>query len=190
MQSTIASNEPQLILEAQTKLLKQNGFHQHIVAYCGGLNQDLVHSLTEHVEAAMISSGCKKSIVKRVFSIVIEGLQNILIHGNKLNNEPLCLLTVSQKSDAYCVVMGNLSMRSDQDKIVGYLNHLNDLEEENVKAFYLEVLNNGLISEKGGAGLGFITMRMKSKQTLDFKFERWSDTIDFFTISCFLSKEE
>lgn len=187
---TIVSNDPHLILEANTKALKSAGYGQHVVAYCGGLNQDLIHRLTEHVESSLISSGTKKAIVKRIFSIVIEGLQNVLIHGDRLNNEPLCLLIVSQNAKGYCVNLGNLAKHVDQARIVGYLNQLNEMNDEEVKAFYMEVLNNGLISEKGGAGLGFITMRMKSKEKLDYKFESWSENIDFFTISCFLVKED
>ena len=46
----------------------------------------------------------------------------------------------------------------------------------------MDVLTNGIISNKGGAGLGFITMAMKSKNKLNYKIEEINDRISCFTL--------
>jgi hypothetical protein len=46
----------------------------------------------------------------------------------------------------------------------------------------MEVLTNGVISSKGGAGLGFITMAMKSKNKLNYRVEKINEALSFFSV--------
>ena len=50
-----------------------------VISHCGTFSQDLINSLVVRNEELMKCSGDKKAIVKRAFSILIEGLQNILL---------------------------------------------------------------------------------------------------------------
>jgi hypothetical protein len=175
--------EPKTILASWIQDVKEARFNSVQVAHFGPLNQDLVNSFTISTEDFMISAGDKKTLVKRVFSILIEGLQNILIHGKNWENEQQALLIVAYNETTYRIALGNLTEISETDKLKTYLDQLNAMDEEEVKSFYLETLNNGLISDKGGAGLGFITMRMKSKSRLDYQFMHVSDDLMLFTIA-------
>ena len=53
-----------------------------LVSHFGEFSQDLINSLVEGNEELMSSVGDKKILIKRVFSILIEGLQNIKAHGD------------------------------------------------------------------------------------------------------------
>lgn len=175
--------EPKMILASWIQDVKDSHFNSIQVAHFGPLNQDLVNSFTLTTEDFMISAGDKKPLVKRVFSILIEGLQNILLHGRKWDNEQQALIIVAFNDKAYRIALGNLTEISEKEKLASYLDRLNGMNEEEVKTFYLETLNNGLISDKGGAGLGFITMRMKSKSLLNYQFIPVNDELMLFTIS-------
>ena len=50
-------------------------------SYVGSLNDHIVEEFASRVEKEMTSHGIKKKYVKNYFSIVIEALQNIRIHG-------------------------------------------------------------------------------------------------------------
>lgn len=189
MQPGIANIDTQTILDARIKQLKADGYSQIPVAHCGGINQDLIHRLSEYVEEMLVSGGAKKTVIKRIFSIVVEGLQNILIHGERIGDEQLSMLIVASSSSEYKVSMGNITNVSEKPKLLSYINKLNELNDDEVKEFYLETLNNGLISDKGGAGLGFITMRMKSKNQLDFEFAEFGENQLLFVITTVLQKE-
>jgi len=56
-----------------------------LVSHYGTFSQDLVGSLSNSVEELLISIGDKKMVIKRMFSILLEGLQNIRIHGGQDN---------------------------------------------------------------------------------------------------------
>lgn len=188
MHISTAQNETRHLLNDRLHQLNQDGFSSVLMAHFGDLNQDLMNSLTVNVEEMMISAGDRKPLIKRVFSILIEGLQNILIHGETTDEGQPALLIVASNDAHYRIVLGNVALAADREKLVSYLNKLNAMDEEDVKSFYLEILNNGLISSKGGAGLGFITMRMKSKGQLNYRFDDLGENLLFFSISTDLER--
>src|SRR3989338_8461139 len=87
-----------------------------------------------------------------------------------------------------------LNHRIEQLNMDGFksvlLAHFGDLNQDLINSLTInvEVLNNGLISTKGGAGLGFITMRMKSKDRLLYTFDTCDDGQLFFSISTDLDR--
>lgn len=52
----------------------------------------------------------------------------------------------------------------------------------------MEVLTNGIISSKGGAGLGFITMAMKSKNKLGYSIDEIDDNLSCFCLEVKLDR--
>jgi len=51
-----------------------------------------------------------------------------------------------------------------------------------VKEFYMDTLGNGVANEKGGAGLGFITIALKSKTKMNYQFTQLACIIHEFSL--------
>ena len=152
-----------------------------MLSHFGEFSQDLVNSISEGVESKLYENDVKKAIIKRMFSILIEGLQNIRIHGEKYNNQSQHgHVIVAKQTDKFVVSFGNYVLNDNIKMLSKNLNDLNKLEPEEIKERYLKVLGNELISEKGGAGLGFITIAMKSKSKLDFDFQEINEDLVYF----------
>ncbi len=62
------------------------------------------------------------------------------------------------------------------------------MERDEVKGLYMDTLSNGIMSSKGGAGLGFITMSLKSNNRIDYEKESVSDDLIFFTQSMVIDR--
>lgn len=168
---------------------KANG--KIIVSHFGEFSQDLVNSLSTSIEDMMLESGDKKGVVKRMFSILVEGLQNIRIHGERdEDGNQISFLIVLQNEDNYKVTFGNLIKRSNIDGIIERVESLNKMENAEVKELYMEVLSNGIMSNKGGAGLGFITMSLKSKNQISYISEEVSDELVFFSVNIDLDRSK
>ncbi len=151
-----------------------------IVSHFGDFSQDLVNSLTVNVEELMFDSQDKKGIVKRMFSILVEGLQNIRLHGERdLDGNQVSFLIIVQNEENYKVTFGNLVRKAGAKTIVERVVQLNKMDPLDVKALYMETLSNGIRSSKGGAGLGFITMSLKSKNKIECVVNSVSDELDF-----------
>lgn len=157
----------------------------------GEFSQDLVNKISNDIEDFMINSSDKKGLVKRMFGILVEGLQNIRLHGEKApNGHQTSFSIVSQNEDNYKIALGNLIFNKNKTSIIDRINEVNNRDEKGVKDLYMDVLTNGIISSKGGAGLGFITMAMKSKNKIDFHMDNASDDLTLFTIVVQLDRKK
>ena len=160
-----------------------------IVSHFGEFSQDLVNSLSTGIEDTMLESGDKKGVVKRMFSILVEGLQNIRIHGERdEDNNQISFLIVLQTEDEYKVTFGNLIKSENTYKIIERIDTLNEMDPDQVKELYMEVLSNGIMSNKGGAGLGFITMALKAKSKINYESQEVSEALTFFSVNIILER--
>ena len=161
-----------------------------VISHCGTFSQDLINSLVVRNEELMKSSGDKKAIVKRAFSILIEGLQNIRIHGDvDGQGDQTSFLIVAKEPKFYCLNFGNLVENSIVNLIVSQIDKLNLMNTEEVKELYTSVLTESGFSEKGGAGLGFITMKMKSHSKLNYSILPLDDRLSLFSLEILLERE-
>ena len=154
-----------------------------VVSHFGLFSQDLINSLSIGVEDLMTSSGDKKHIIKRVFSILIEGLQNIRIHGGQdEHNRQLGYLMIAKDKQMYKILMANLVTSKDMESVREYIHKINSFSERELRNLYLEVLSMGYLSHKGGAGLGFITMKLKSGKPLEIDVYPVGDDLHLFNV--------
>lgn len=160
-----------------------------MVHHFGEFSQDLINGLTDSIEDVMISNGDSKKTRKRIFSILIEGLQNIKAHGEKDENGfQLAYLMIVKTKEEYSILMGNLIQEKEKETLENYFQRINDMSPEKLKELYLEILNNSFFTRKGGAGLGFLTMRLKSEQKLAYSIQRISEKNCFFTVEVTINR--
>ena len=159
------------------------------VSHFGELSQEMVNDISIETEEKMINSGDKKVVVKKAFNILVEGLQNIRLHGGRDSNnvQTSCLVIVQNKQN-YKILFGNLISNKIIKLITSKIDLINSSNLDQIKEMYVTTLTNGIISKKGGAGLGFITMAMKSKNNLDFNFEAIDSEISCFSVELTLNR--
>lgn len=187
VKSEIANKVRAHFKEVHDALVSEEG-RKILVSHHGTFSQELVGSLSNGVEELLISKGDRKIVIKRMFSILLEGLQNIRLHGiyDDLDQQ-LGFLIIGSKDEDYKVMLANMIESGDESKITKYLEELNDYPPEILKEKYLSVLSNEFMSSKGGAGLGLITTRMKSGP-LKYQFHRLSDSNSLFILEVTLNR--
>jgi len=160
-----------------------------VVNHFGDFSQDLIHSLAAGVETAMISHGDQTHIIKRMFSILIEGLQNARIHGGRDNNGDKTACLIVCKSDKnYKILLGNIVDKEDRSALKMYLGNINNHDENELKSLYLKVLKEGYFLKKGSSGLGVISMRLKSSNDLKYRLYNLTSGKTFFIVEVQLDR--
>lgn len=160
-----------------------------MVSHFGAFSQNLVATLSETVENLMISLGDQKMVVKRMFSILIEGLQNLRIHGELDEaGQQTGFLILSSDDSKYQLHLANIVKRDESESLSIYTNTINDYSSVELKELYSSVLSNEFISIKGGAGLGLILTRIKSGNPLNFEFVELGDDKDLFVLQITLDR--
>jgi hypothetical protein len=120
-----------------------------VVSHLGAFSQDLVNSIAANVEELMVTSGDAKIAVKRVFGILIEGLQNIRIHGAKdEHGRQMAYLILARNQEDYKIVFGNLVAAKDVSNLSEYLDAINEMDGLELKEKYIEILSSGYLSQR------------------------------------------
>ncbi len=159
------------------------------VSNFGEFTQDYVNQISAEIEERMFEDGEKKVIIKRLFSIIVEGLQNIRLHGEKDNDGNQISFFIILKNDSnYFIYLSNLVLNKNIEGIKKRIEQVNGMNKDEIKELYLSVLTNGVISNKGGAGLGFITISMKSLNQLEYNFTELDDVISHYDLKITLDR--
>lgn len=159
-----------------------------IVSHIGELDQDKVNTISTLVETQMEYLGVSKSAIKKIFNIVIEMLQNICIHGEKDNNGyQMTYFIIGKNSNEYTLFSGNIVSSVVAERLNKRLNAIKSMNDSDLKKQYMDVLSNGELSSKGGAGLGFLTIALKSNNEIDFDFEVLNKEYSLFSLQAKVS---
>ena len=153
-----------------------------LLAHNESLNTESISKLESEIESKILEKNIQKQAVKKTFFISVESLQNQLIHGQKDDSGTQHnFFILAQTDHSINIITANLISNLAVDKLKGQLNKINSFEDAaSLKAYYLEHLENNELSEKGGAGLGFITMAMKSGNKIKAVFENINEKYSFF----------
>jgi hypothetical protein len=117
-----------------------------------------------------------KAFTKTISFLLTECFQNVIRHAdkpeilNRTNNKPK-MIALRNMENVFYIASSNLIDNSKKEKLVSTLRALNTLSKEELRAIYLDALDHNEISEKGGAGLGFIEMARKSDFPIEFDFD-------------------
>jgi hypothetical protein len=162
-----------------------------LVHYNGELNQDQITRLESDVESSVMNIAVPKSPMKKIFFISVETLQNMLIHGHKdQTGHQHNYFVVAKNGTRVEITSANLISNTAVPVLTEQIDRINAFEDEKaLKQYYMDHLANNEISEKGGAGLGFITIAMKSGNKLKTQFDKISDEYSLFQLTSSVNVE-
>lgn len=137
--------------------------------------------------------GASISVKKKLFNIIVECLDNIQKHTDALNSQIALHSRIKQSVDHsffsfdfndeyYVIKTKNVIQNEFIDNLKIKVDRINQLDKEGLKKHYEQVILEGEISSKGGAGLGLIDIALKSNNKLEYKFEAIDDQYSFFIL--------
>lgn len=135
------------------------------------------------VENKLESNGEPRLLIKRIFTVVVESLQNVRIHASRTDNaKDTSFIIIAKEDGNYKIIVANLADNDIVDRIKTKLMSIKGLKERALKKAYMNMLSLGKLSKKGGAGLGILTIALKSENNLKFNFEKINDDLTFFNM--------
>lgn len=164
-----------------------------ILVYQGDFTQETTKSILAMAERNIDSSGEESNIKRKVFNVMVEALQNIVKHSDELvdgeTRSHTAIFLIGREANRYTIMSGNPIRKSNIPRLKQTLEHINGLDKDGLKELYKEVIKNTTISEKGGAGLGFVDMARKSGSKLEFEFPDMSSDYSFFCLKVNVPRE-
>jgi len=163
-----------------------------ILVYEGEFTQEITKSVLSMVERNMDSVGEDFTTKRKVFNVMVECLQNIVKHSENYDfsdeKEHHAIFMIGKNNKEYIITSGNPVNNESKQMITEKLDHINKQDREGLKTLYKEIIKSGTISEKGGAGLGFVDMARKSGEKLIYDFMEIDDKHSFFSLQALISR--
>ena len=160
------------------------------LVYEGEVNQNITKIFSAMTEKNLTDSAESTKTTKKLYHVMVECLQNICKHGDDPktgypyeNGTGAGIVVLGEKDDHYTLTTGNTINNKKIEFIQTSLDEYNALDEEGLKETFKKMMKESVLSEKAGAGLGFIDIIKKTGNKVDFHFEPIDDKVSFFIFS-------
>jgi len=123
----------------------------------------------------------------------VESLQNISKHSNERKDlssiiDGQGIFLISKTSNEYNITTGNVVNKEDISKLEETINAINTGNKKILNEKYKERIKVGKLSERGGAGLGFIDIVRKTNEKLLFSFVDINEKKSYFIVTSTISR--
>ncbi len=158
-----------------------------IIDFEGAISFEIMEQLLNELKSAKQFNELKKSVRKRVYGTVVESIDNIfkyaaIVHGKVKVLQRPPMIMVKENEGIFVVSAGNLVQNEQIDDLRFKLNRVNQMDDEALKSLYEEVINKETSEEDRGAGLGLITMALRTNENIRFTFDPAGPAHSYFTM--------
>ncbi len=169
-------------------------FYNHVekkevlTSFKGNLSSEMLTSSLQLVENKLEGLEVPTRLKKKVYNVLVEALQNLFHHivsNPKMNQEKTLstvVFEVAAINNGFLISTGNCIKNSNVEKLKSRIEQINLMDTDQLKDHYKQVLNNGMMSDKGGGGLGMIDIARKSGQALDYNFKKIDNNYSLYTL--------
>lgn len=154
--------------------MKQNT--TSVLHYKGKLTFERIGILLNDLKNRKEAFDIQPILYKKLLTLMIEVLENVLKYSDHFEDftleypEYLPEFELNMKDGGFILVSRNPVRNKDKKTISEKIDKINTSNEEELKKIYRETITNGMFTEKGGAGLGFIEMAKIINRDLEIDF--------------------
>lgn len=156
-----------------------------ILLYKGQVSSELLRTLLKTTEQRLEEYGERIVIRKKIVNVMVESIQNLIKHveEDEINTRSnSAILAICRTPEFYMVATGNFVTAEEGKDLSRKLDKINLMSKDQLREYYQEVLENEVISPKGGAGLGLIDIARKSGDKVEYELKEIDDLLSFFTL--------
>ncbi len=161
-----------------------------IFSFSGYVSEGILFSLGDALRQKMALEEADMNTVKRVFSVFVEQVQNIIRYSaDKISGhveKPVELsggvVTIGTEQGRFFVVCGNVIRTWDVPKLKARLEHLSSLGKDEIKAYYKNQLREAPEEDSRGATIGLIEIARRASEPLEFDFQPLDEEHVFFCL--------
>jgi len=160
-----------------------------LLHYRGEINGPIITELLDDLDFKCINHDVTDTKRKKIFNIAVEMFQNLYhytrdlkLEGMSEHEARIIELSFDVDEKAYLLKTSNVIKSEDEKDLRERIDRVNQMDSKELRSYYREVLNNESFSDKGGAGLGFIDMKKRSGEPLDYEIKIVDQNIKKYTL--------
>ena len=147
-----------------------------LLQYSGNITQEYVDEVIEFVSKLEE----KPALIRKISFLIVETLQNVIHHSDKTpSGETFAYFELLKSEEGYEIKTGNLLLKEKTEELDKRLQCITTSSEEEIKEKILNRLEQEGFSEKGGAGIGLLSIRKRVKEGMEYNIEYFKDDYNF-----------
>jgi hypothetical protein len=191
LEQTFEKSRSNSLLDVVYEFYNKMKAREITLIYEGEITHQITKAFGSLAESNMTKDEEVGSVQRKVYHVLIECLQNISKHADDIKDNDSALsgrgiLLVSKADSEYTITTGNAVENNKIDALSLMIDHVNSLNKEELNELYMKQITEGHLSDKGGAGLGFIDIVRKTGRQLDYHFLKINENISFFVLTSFV----
>jgi hypothetical protein len=165
------------------KMMSENNIY---LIWSGHLSLGIEKEVLSFTETKLTEEDIELSIRKRVFSILVEILENVANYspGREAEEEygmPVAMIRLVDK--VYLLTTGNLVLNSKVDQLKRKLDTINKYDKLGLKDLFTQSLSAQTIRSDSTGNMGLIEMARKSGSKLTYQFETVNELYSYYTLT-------
>jgi hypothetical protein len=159
-----------------------------ILGYKGEFDFETIDRLLIRLKELPDYQAIKRSVQKKVYSTLVECMENIYKHSitESLNINGKTILTfinLRKQDDKYIIDAGNVITNNNIIGLRRRFEQIGQLDRAGLKTLYADLINKEFISDEDGAGLGLITIALKTENKIIYNFTSLNDQYSYFEMN-------
>jgi hypothetical protein len=165
------------------RLMADNNIH---LIWSGHITPDVGKEVLSFTETKLSEEDIESNLRKRVFSIMVEILENVAKYspGRDLEEQfgmPVAIIRLVDKD--YSVSTGNLILNAKVDQLQEKIETINMYDKDGLKDLFKKSLSGQTVESDSTGNMGLIDMARKSGNKLAFQFDKINDLYSYFTLT-------
>ena len=123
---------------------------------------------------------------------MVELLQNIVKHADNIDHAEdwkAGVFFIKELEDSFSLLAGNYVRREHSASLKERIDRLNNMSYKDLTKEYNKILLNTEINDSVSTGLGFIDIRRKTGNPIEYSLKKVDDEIDFFIVKTIVNKK-
>jgi hypothetical protein len=171
------------VISQLERLMAENNVY---LIWSGHISPDVGKEVLSFTETKLAEEDVESNLRKRVFSILVEILENVAKYspGRKPEEQfgmPVAMIRMVNK--VYSLTTGNLILNTKVEHLKDKLDTINKYDKIGLKELFRKSLSGQTISADSTGNMGLIDMARKSGSKLVYQFEKMNDLYSYYTLT-------
>jgi hypothetical protein len=164
------------------RLMAKNNLY---LIWSGHITPDVGKEVLSFAEMKLAEDEPELNLRKRVFSILLEILDNVSKYSPGKESEekfgmPIAMISLEGK--VYCLTTGNLILNNQVDILKEKIDRINSYDKAGLKDLFRKSLSEQTTNSDSTGDMGLIDMAKKSGNKLEYKFEKLNDLYSYYVL--------
>jgi hypothetical protein len=168
--------------------------------FSGFMTEEVLTGISIALKRKMELESVDRRTTRGLFSIFVELVQNVIRYSAEQNTVPRLNEEMTENYDlrfgvlavghdlkrGYFVACGNLVTDQDAERLDRDLSHIANLDQEELKALYKQILRGSIPQGSKGAGVGFVEIARRATNGFEYDFHPSDNQHQFFSLMAYL----